>query len=295
MLATGRCGWYLRVLETGTVPTAGALTARTPRRRRTHRRRRRSPRCSTTSAPTAPTSWRACWPRRRWPPGGASRSWPGAGCPRERHGHRRPARPGRAHPGRGPAPRRRHRLDRRARRAVDRAARRATCRSARPACSPTSGRRRSCSSPPSTPPPSASSPRWSAPAAEAPDGLARLVALYECWLDYSRRRVFPGGCFFFCTFAEFHARPGRVHDELADVRRRWLDAGAALVAAARDLGELGPGLRPRRSGVRARRPGHGRQPPRPALRRPDGVRPRLRRPCEPGCAPSPPRPHPALD
>ena len=26
MLATGRCGWYLRVLETGTVPTAGALT-----------------------------------------------------------------------------------------------------------------------------------------------------------------------------------------------------------------------------------------------------------------------------
>ncbi len=77
-----------------------------------------------------------------------------------------------------------------------------------------------------------------APAAEAPEGLARLVALYQSWLDYSRRRVFPGGCFFFCTFAEFHARPGRVRDELADVRRRWLDAGAALVAAARDLGEL---------------------------------------------------------
>jgi MOSC domain-containing protein YiiM len=26
MLATGRCGWYLRVLETGRVPIAGSLT-----------------------------------------------------------------------------------------------------------------------------------------------------------------------------------------------------------------------------------------------------------------------------
>jgi len=78
------------------------------------------------------------------------------------------------------------------------------------------------------------------PAMEAPEGLARLVALYDSWLAYSRRRVFPGGCFFFCTFAEFHARPGRVRDELAEVRRRWLDAGAGLVADARDRGELDP-------------------------------------------------------
>lgn len=83
------------------------------------------------------------------------------------------------------------------------------------------------------------------PAMAAPEGLARLVALYDCWLDYSRRRVFPGGCFFFSTFSEFHARPGRVRDELADVRRRWLDAGAALVAAARDRGELAPDCDPR--------------------------------------------------
>jgi AcrR family transcriptional regulator len=76
------------------------------------------------------------------------------------------------------------------------------------------------------------------PALAAPEGLDRLVALYDCWLDYSRRRVFPGGCFFFCTFAEFHARPGRVRDELAAVRRRWLDAGAGLVADARDRGEI---------------------------------------------------------
>jgi AcrR family transcriptional regulator len=76
------------------------------------------------------------------------------------------------------------------------------------------------------------------PASAAPDGLARLVALYDCWLDYSRRRVFPGGCFFFGTAAEYHARPGRVRDALADVRRRWLEAGAGLVAQAQDRGEL---------------------------------------------------------
>lgn len=83
-----------------------------------------------------------------------------------------------------------------------------------------------------------------APALDAPEGLSRLVALYDRWLDYSRRRVFPGGCFFACTFAEFHARPGRVRDELAAVRFRWLAAGAGLVAAARDRGELDPDCDP---------------------------------------------------
>jgi hypothetical protein len=74
--------------------------------------------------------------------------------------------------------------------------------------------------------------------------LARLVAVYDCWLDYCRRRVFPGGCFFFGTAAEYHARPGRVRDALAEVRRRWLEAGAGLVAAAQDRGELDPACDP---------------------------------------------------
>ena len=47
-----------------------------------------------------------------------------------------------------------------------------------------------------------------APAQEAPDGLARLVALVDCLLDYNRRCVFPGGCFFAGTSSEFHARAG---------------------------------------------------------------------------------------
>jgi AcrR family transcriptional regulator len=76
------------------------------------------------------------------------------------------------------------------------------------------------------------------PARDAPDGLARLMALVDRWLDYNRRCVFPGGCFFAGTSAEFHARPGRVRDELAAMRRRWLGVLASLVGSARDRGEL---------------------------------------------------------
>lgn len=79
------------------------------------------------------------------------------------------------------------------------------------------------------------------PAQAADDGLARLVALVDCWLDYNRRCVFPGGCFFAGTSAEFHARPGRVRDELAAARRQWLGAFVALARTAVERGELDPG------------------------------------------------------
>ncbi|UOX88278.1 TetR/AcrR family transcriptional regulator [Amycolatopsis sp. FBCC-B4732] len=53
------------------------------------------------------------------------------------------------------------------------------------------------------------------PASAAPPGLPRLRAICENWLEYSEKRVFPGGCFFFNVGAEFDARPGRVHDAVA--------------------------------------------------------------------------------
>ncbi|MBN6034690.1 TetR/AcrR family transcriptional regulator [Amycolatopsis sp. 195334CR] len=52
-------------------------------------------------------------------------------------------------------------------------------------------------------------------------GLDRFSALCERWLDYSEDRVFPGGCFFFHTSAEFDARDGRVHDALVARSRNW--------------------------------------------------------------------------
>jgi AcrR family transcriptional regulator len=53
------------------------------------------------------------------------------------------------------------------------------------------------------------------PSLDVAPGLPRLRAICENWLDYSEKRVFPGGCFFFNAGAEVDARPGRVHDAVA--------------------------------------------------------------------------------
>lgn len=76
------------------------------------------------------------------------------------------------------------------------------------------------------------------PVRSEPDGLAKVVRLCDSWLDYSRRRVFSGGCFFFAASAEFDARPGRVRDELAKAAAAWEQGMADLLEAARVRGEL---------------------------------------------------------
>ncbi|MFB7177230.1 TetR/AcrR family transcriptional regulator [Streptomyces sp. NPDC056257] len=52
-------------------------------------------------------------------------------------------------------------------------------------------------------------------------GLAKVWRLCEAWLDYSGRRVFPGGCFFYSVSAEYDARPGPVRDEIAKALSDW--------------------------------------------------------------------------
>jgi AcrR family transcriptional regulator len=49
-----------------------------------------------------------------------------------------------------------------------------------------------------------------------------VLDLCRRWLDYSKRRVFPGGCFFVVTRSEFAARPGRVRDALMLFTLRWI-------------------------------------------------------------------------
>lgn len=61
------------------------------------------------------------------------------------------------------------------------------------------------------------------PAFTAADGLPRLRATLAAWLDYFRRDVFPGGCFFQAASLEFDGRPGPVRDCLAEVMGQWLD------------------------------------------------------------------------
>ena len=76
------------------------------------------------------------------------------------------------------------------------------------------------------------------PALQAPRGLARVLRLCEVWLDYSRTRVFSGGCFFYSASAEFDAQPGRVRDELARAGAAWERTVVGMLESARTLGEL---------------------------------------------------------
>jgi AcrR family transcriptional regulator len=84
-----------------------------------------------------------------------------------------------------------------------------------------------------------------APALRAPGGLRRLWRLCDGWLDYSKRRVFPGGCFFVSVAAEFDARPGRVRDAIADAHREWQQFLETSIVKARELGELTEDADPR--------------------------------------------------
>ncbi len=59
------------------------------------------------------------------------------------------------------------------------------------------------------------------PVAAEPAGIGRVWRLCEAWLEYSRSRVFPGGCFFYEIAAEFDARPGPVHDAVVRAQRDW--------------------------------------------------------------------------
>ncbi|OLZ67394.1 TetR family transcriptional regulator [Streptomyces sp. IMTB 2501] len=76
------------------------------------------------------------------------------------------------------------------------------------------------------------------PAAETPAGLGRVWRLCELWLEYSRGRVFPGGCFFYGAMAEFDARSGPVHDAVVRAQRDWSAHVERTIHEARTAGEL---------------------------------------------------------
>jgi AcrR family transcriptional regulator len=80
-----------------------------------------------------------------------------------------------------------------------------------------------------------------APARAAPKGLARVWALCDHMVDYAERQVFPGGCFFACTSAEFNHRPGPVRDRIEEMIRSWLSYLEHAVEQAQALGELDRG------------------------------------------------------
>jgi AcrR family transcriptional regulator len=83
------------------------------------------------------------------------------------------------------------------------------------------------------------------PAMAEPAGMARLRTLLDGWIDYSRGRQFPGGCFFSRATHEYASRPGPVREALADVEQEWLRLIADTVDEARQLGEVKGDVDPR--------------------------------------------------
>ena len=76
------------------------------------------------------------------------------------------------------------------------------------------------------------------PALAEPRGLPRLEAMCRCWIDYVRREVFPGGCFFAAASFEFDGRPGAVRDAIKSAMDEWRIALEKAVEMAKSEGHL---------------------------------------------------------
>jgi AcrR family transcriptional regulator len=83
------------------------------------------------------------------------------------------------------------------------------------------------------------------PALQAERGYPRLVAICRAWLDYCRRDVFEGGCFFAAASFEFDGRPGPVRDAIAGHMQNWMAAIEKAIAMAQEEEHLDPDIEPK--------------------------------------------------
>lgn len=83
------------------------------------------------------------------------------------------------------------------------------------------------------------------PALQAERGYPRLVAICRAWLDYCRRDVFEGGCFFAAASFEFDGRPGPVRDAIAGHMKNWMAAIEKAIAMAQEEEHLDPDIEPK--------------------------------------------------
>ncbi|EPG76361.1 transcriptional regulator, TetR family [Leptospira fainei serovar Hurstbridge str. BUT 6] len=74
------------------------------------------------------------------------------------------------------------------------------------------------------------------PIRSMPEGIQRLVALIDSWLDYVRQS--EGGCFFASVSAEFDCRPGAVRDAVAAMIKEWQLGLSQVIQEAKSLGHL---------------------------------------------------------
>ena len=76
------------------------------------------------------------------------------------------------------------------------------------------------------------------PAETIADPLEQLRALFDRFLSYLERRVFPGGCFFASVEVEFGTRPGSVQDSITAVQQAWRGRLERLIREAQAAGSL---------------------------------------------------------
>ncbi|WP_396657799.1 TetR/AcrR family transcriptional regulator [Microbacterium sp.] len=76
------------------------------------------------------------------------------------------------------------------------------------------------------------------PARAEPRGVRRIATMLRRVLDYSRERVFSGGCFFMATAADVDSKPGPVRDAVQGHLRTWYGYLEAQLRHAVEAGQL---------------------------------------------------------
>ncbi|QJR15787.1 TetR/AcrR family transcriptional regulator [Usitatibacter palustris] len=82
------------------------------------------------------------------------------------------------------------------------------------------------------------------PALKAPRGIKRLRALFEGWVEWTKRASLPGGCPIDSATQEYDHRPGPMRDAVIDRQKLLERELSKTVQLAIDTGELAPGTDP---------------------------------------------------
>jgi len=76
------------------------------------------------------------------------------------------------------------------------------------------------------------------PALEAPDALARLLAVCDRFFDHLQRHTFPGGCFFAGAILEMGTRPGPVKERVGRFQQSFVGLIYEFAREAQDTGQI---------------------------------------------------------
>ncbi len=76
------------------------------------------------------------------------------------------------------------------------------------------------------------------PAWRAPEGITRIRALFDRWLDWEKSIAGRGGCIFMASASELDDQPGATRDRLVTSQRKWQDTLAGLARRTIRSGEF---------------------------------------------------------